>query len=677
MTRHNTGSRPPYDFAGGVIRIEADALARRHGLEPERVRRILERTATDAYGRPIQPPAPGRDNLSEGLQFHPSLEEALAFLPREQALSAFEQTDPITLSKRAQLIPYLADLTSPSYSALELADLLDAYGLHLDRNRNSLIRTGFPETRFAPSPWLDWHLTLVSPTKIPINAVALPDPTHSGDLDRYTAPFHQDTLSQHEVNTDLMYSYAWSRESVPPMWTKNGPFLVRSLEQRLPFESCRYEQAALMAGLSPEVAVQLERGRTKLFDVKEKIVSACARCLRTGDSEMLWQNVLDVLIDSLLWQDARRCLEVEEIYWQAGIAECVVPSFWLRAPDEVPGTLSALLTLAGHVEKELRIGTFNATISGMKRVLAGASLVTIESYFQIVGRPDQAAVDAVLDGFWSLEVQERPFWNEFRRRINEAIETELREEVIVRVPVRRGLAAKFEPYLRTFAEWQHAHLEATGTLVPLDLSPSSNAAPRPNVFRREGQIWTVQYEGKLVHLQDVRGMRYLAVLLAHPNREFHVLELVRLVMGTAADPNPSQASRDREALAGLQQSDWGFGDAGQMIDDPTRSDVEQRLKEILVEIDEKLELGDADGADQLRTEQEMIVQYLAATLGLGKRPRAAASTVDRTRTSVTKRISDARKRIAEHHPALALHLRAIKTGTYCTYAPDVPVSWDM
>lgn len=677
MTRYNSDSRPPYDFAGEVIRIEASALARQHGLEPERVRRILEGTATDSYGWPIQPPAPGRDNLSEGLQFHPSLEEALAFLPTEQALSAFEQTDPITLSKRAHLVPYLADLTSPSYTALELADLLDAYGLHLNRNRNSLIRTGFPETRFAPSPWLDWHLTLVSPTKFPVNAIALPDPTHSGDLDRNPTPFHQDTLSQREVNTDLVYSYAWSRESVPPMWTKNGPFLVRSLERTIPCEPCHYEQAALMAGLSPEIAVQLEGHRPKLLVVKEKIITACSHCLRTGDAETLWPSVLDVLIDSLLWPDARRCLEVEQIYWQAGIAECVVPSFWLRAPGEVPGTLSALLTLVGHVEKELRIGTFNATIGGMKRVLAGATPVIIESYFQIVGRPEQAAIDAILDGFWSLEEQERPFWSEFRRRINEAIETELREEVIVRVPVRRGLAEKFEPYLRTFAEWQHAHLEATGSLAPIDLSPSSHAAPHANVFRREGQIWTVQYEGKLVNLQDVRGMRYLAVLLAHPNREFHVLELVRLVMGSLAGPNSSQASRDREALASLQQSDWGFGDAGEMIDDTTRSNLEQRLEEILGEIDEKLELGDVDGADQLRIEQEMIVQYLAATLGLGKRPRAAASTVDRTRTSVTKRINDARKRIAEHHQALALHLRAIRTGTYCTYAPDVPVSWDM
>jgi uncharacterized protein YaaW (UPF0174 family) len=113
-----------------------------------------------------------------------------------------------------------------------------------------------------------------------------------------------------------------------------------------------------------------------------------------------------------------------------------------------------------------------------------------------------------------------------------------------------------------------------------------------------------------------------------------------------------------------------------MIDDITRSELEQRLEEIPEEIDDKLQLGDDEGADRLRVEQQMIEQYLAAALGLGNRPRAAASTVDRARISVTKRINDARKRIAKQHPPLGLHLRAVRTGVFCTYAPDTSVSWD-
>jgi len=46
-----------------------------------------------------------------------------------------------------------------------------------------------------------------------------------------------------------------------------------------------------------------------------------------------------------------------------------------------------------------------------------------------------------------------------------------------------------------------------------------------NVFRREGQYWTVAYDGSVVRLKDAKGLRHLARLLAHPAREFHRLDL--------------------------------------------------------------------------------------------------------------------------------------------------------
>jgi hypothetical protein len=39
-----------------------------------------------------------------------------------------------------------------------------------------------------------------------------------------------------------------------------------------------------------------------------------------------------------------------------------------------------------------------------------------------------------------------------------------------------------------------------------------------NVFRREGEYWTVCYEGSVVRLKDSKGLRHLARLLAHPAR---------------------------------------------------------------------------------------------------------------------------------------------------------------
>src|SRR5262249_59676400 len=50
-----------------------------------------------------------------------------------------------------------------------------------------------------------------------------------------------------------------------------------------------------------------------------------------------------------------------------------------------------------------------------------------------------------------------------------------------------------------------------------------------NVFRRDGDVWTVRYGGLDVRLKDGKGPRYLATLLAAPGRELHVLEFVPMV----------------------------------------------------------------------------------------------------------------------------------------------------
>ena len=53
--------------------------------------------------------------------------------------------------------------------------------------------------------------------------------------------------------------------------------------------------------------------------------------------------------------------------------------------------------------------------------------------------------------------------------------------------------------------------------------PSSRPAAEAgrNLFRREGEYWTISYEGAVVHLKDAKGLRHLARLLADPGRVPH------------------------------------------------------------------------------------------------------------------------------------------------------------
>src|SRR5262245_12112519 len=68
-------------------------------------------------------------------------------------------------------------------------------------------------------------------------------------------------------------------------------------------------------------------------------------------------------------------------------------------------------------------------------------------------------------------------------------------------------------------------------------------------FCREGDVWTIAYEGRLVRLKDAKGMQYLAQLLCHPGRPFHVCELAAAVGSRcAAHRGDGSCERARKAV---------------------------------------------------------------------------------------------------------------------------------
>jgi tetratricopeptide (TPR) repeat protein len=190
-----------------------------------------------------------------------------------------------------------------------------------------------------------------------------------------------------------------------------------------------------------------------------------------------------------------------------------------------------------------------------------------------------------------------------------------------------------------------------------------------NFFRREGDYWSVIFEGQTVRVRDLKGMRYLARLLADPGREYHVLDLVAAETGSGSQPDSSQAT-------GLPRS--AFGDAGEGLDAQAKDAYRRRLAEIEDDIEQARAIGDADRAAQADAERDFLVQELSRAFGLGGRDRRAASASERARAGVTRAVRQAMTRIAEHHPQLGQHLsRTIRTGTYCAYVPDprAPADW--
>lgn len=218
-----------------------------------------------------------------------------------------------------------------------------------------------------------------------------------------------------------------------------------------------------------------------------------------------------------------------------------------------------------------------------------------------------------------------------------------------------------------------------GGTVPAEPAAAEAAAPEMsrNVFRREGEYWTVAYEGDIVRLKDAKGLRHLARLLAHPGRELHAAEL-EAAEGQAAQAAPL-GPRGRAETGELQVRP-DLGDAGELLDATAKAAYKARLEELRAELDEAADNNDLARAAKARQEMDFLVGELARAVGLDGRDRRAASHAERARLNATRAIRAAMANLAKANPSLGRHLSStIRTGRYCSYTPDprAPIAWEL
>src|SRR5262249_45760466 len=174
---------------------------------------------------------------------------------------------------------------------------------------------------------------------------------------------------------------------------------------------------------------------------------------------------------------------------------------------------------------------------------------------------------------------------------------------------------------------------------------------------------------------DVKGLAYIAYLLAHPGERFHVRELIARVEGVA-NTHSELAAEISHQLRATQE----LGDAGETLDQHTQADYRRRLHELAEELAEAERLNDIGRGESLRRELEFLNGELSAGVGGGGRNRKAASHVERARGMVSKNIRAGLEKIRSEDAALGRYFAAsIRTGYYCAYLPDPDrkVSWQL
>jgi len=466
-----------------VIDIEADACARRHVLEAQRVKNVFYELHEIGWVAPNFP-------------FNTAFDEAIAYLTPKKALEAFENCDLLKLSERVWIVSYLSNWLTPFYTLEELAILIRQFLAHLDRNRRSLIETGYPKTSFCRSHWFDASLNRLLYTKEAVFQPLVSFILYSGFHDPNAWQNVKDleerfTQVRQDKDGNLVYDYRWAKEPCTSGYAtkkfEDGSLLVTvgtSGFDENPPAICSYEKAALLPGLDENKAERLKGLRPKFFDLKLKILGVLGELVKKRESWKLWEECTCVLAEMLTCEDVAFLLSMDDFY--SKIQRIGTCDRGRRGPDVTHRNagISDLLDFIGHCEKELKFGSLHRTkqaFLGIPKTLFDSG---VSSYYEVLGETWKDSIDKALDKFLLWEEDEVNFQEEYRERVKNTLEKWPVGKVPVNItewiaPQHKNL---YEPNIRSYANFQKTQLETTGQLAQLRLSSAdgddSKARPK-------------------------------------------------------------------------------------------------------------------------------------------------------------------------------------------------------
>jgi tetratricopeptide (TPR) repeat protein len=210
-------------------------------------------------------------------------------------------------------------------------------------------------------------------------------------------------------------------------------------------------------------------------------------------------------------------------------------------------------------------------------------------------------------------------------------------------------------------------------------SLTSDFGPRtPDcIFRRDGEYWTLAYQGQVCRLKDAKGLRYIATLLRHPGQEFHVIDLAALTDLQPEKPTTRPRSSVEDVPA-ARRSGARPTDTGAVLDPQARAAYRQRLAELRDELAEAEHFHDSQRRAKAQAELDFLSSELAVAYGLGGRARKGTNPGESVRKAVTNNMRNSLAKIRTAHPVLWRHLfAALKTGTFCSYNPEQPIVWEV
>ena len=225
-----------------------------------------------------------------------------------------------------------------------------------------------------------------------------------------------------------------------------------------------------------------------------------------------------------------------------------------------------------------------------------------------------------------------------------------------RVTAKQGELATASKLLREALPIAHAiRDEATARQIAELLAETSMVEPTMSAtMRPEGGVWHVAFNGKSVHVPDMKGLWHLRELVSRPRAPLLALSLIA---APAEDPLP-------------------VGDAGPLLDREALRQYRKRLAALDEELDEAEAMHDVLCHAKRSAEREALLKELARATGLGGKPRRTGSPTEKARLNVTRTIRHAISQLRTVLPELSAHLdESLATGISCCYEPRTNIAW--
>ena len=164
----------------------------------------------------------------------------------------------------------------------------------------------------------------------------------------------------------------------------------------------------------------------------------------------------------------------------------------------------------------------------------------------------------------------------------------------------------------------------------------------------------------------MKGFKYIAFLLSHPNKKYTPTGLSISVEGVPTDIKPSNLNEmtknelERENLYG---TDLGYRESNQKSIQSIRENA-SLMKDFIKELGHDLLMATNEGnyekADEIHTKINKCKSFINSEFDHKGRPRNKGSAVDNGRTRITNQISRIKKKLEKDMPKFFDHFQYLK-----------------